>query len=1140
MPISLPTITVSAALKSLAIHAAYSVAASFGFRIINELLQPKRTEESGSPKETIKSETLDARWVIGQRKVPGVLFYFGSYESTARMGLIISEGPCEKLASASHAASLSDDATIWIDGARVDCARTKDAKGDLLTPKSAPYRNHIKIREYFKADGTQGEHMRPTPRRVTMPNPAYPGSGIPSQGGAPIPETITKEVLDYPGWTERHKLKGVSWVYVELTQPDYTNEDDQPGFWGRVLGQQPTPPDYDKRLWARVPNIEFLVRGLKLRWPGLVGTWAASTTYEAGDFVSNDSKEWRCKVAHTSSAGNKPTQANSGGANWAEDADPRAWTDNAAAIRYFWETGRRGRPTSAIDEADFRAAYNLCEEEVDVTKDEDAEGNEITVPLPEGYSGYSTTAKRYTVNGVITAGDDVSTVETQLDAAWAGEVIEAGGKLRFRPGAERPTTAKLDLAEKDILFPPAVQPWPALQERVNAVSAKLPQSSAGGHDWGSFSLPEYIDRAVLARDGVKRSGSIDLTYVVDPIAAGRLTAINLRRGRESLRLEVVVTPGANFERLQLIPTDIVAVTNSELGLNDFRMEVERVAIGADWSVTLTLREARDDTYDDTLVLPGLTEREIVFPDDRLVPSVENLSVDEIAENIGGGVIAVYLLVRWDAATARETEVRIRKKPAGDEVSISESGVSLSDSFRYAPVAVGETYQIRARHWSQRGVAGVWSEIVEQTIDGDLTPPGAVTDLDVDSLPLGFRATWKPPEDPDYAATSVYVTETNVLAEDAEPVATVAADYYIATGLTAGVALNVWARAKDRSGNLGEAAGPVAVTPTVLADEAAAILTGEDPPDDATTARGSKDGDLYVQSDGTLWKKESGTWTNTGIDLTGPGKDLYPVTGSNPPADNVGKEGDIAVSTDTGLVWKKTASGWDEEGDLTGLPGSDGRGIEFIFQLTSTDTRPATPSTTAQERATDDFVPGGWDDDASNVSETEPYLWASSRRGVAGGWSGFSTPRLWATWQKGDPGEKGPPGQGGAPGEKGPKGEQGPQGFQGQGGDPGEKGPQGFPGQGGAPGEKGGPGAPGEKGFPGQGGAPGGIGDPGSKGSPGAAGNPGPGGQQVFVYYTDAPANTPAADLRPLAKLADGRWTTASSYYWYGDATQVPD
>ena len=342
--------------------------------------------------------------------------------------------------------------------------------------------------------------------------------------------------------------------------------------------------------------------------------------------------------------------------------------------------------------------------------------------------------------------------------------------------------------------------------------------------------------------------------------------------------------------------------------------------------------------------------------------------------------------------------------------------------------------------------------VDVLLDGKQSPPNPPTNLSVTALPLGFRAGWTLPADRDYAASCVYLGTTAVLS-DAELRATVSADYYVAAGLTAGEEVFVWVRAKDRSGNLGEAVGPEAVTPTVLADEAAAILTGDGSPDDTTNTQDSKNGDLYVQTDGTLWKKESGVWSKTGIDLSGKhGTSIHRVPSWPPATGGIANPliGDVAIADD-GQWGEWTGTAWQLRGDLTGPIGPIG--------------------------------------------------------------------------------PKGPTGDQGLRGGQGPEGDIGPQGNTGDQGLRGEQGPEGDIGP---------QGNTGDQGLRGGQGTEGDIGPKGNEGPQGAAGSPGADGDQVFVYYTNAPADTDSAQLAPLSKLTDGRWTTASGYYWHADATTVPD
>lgn len=77
----------------------------------------------------------------------------------------------------------------------------------------------------------------------------------------------------------------------------------------------------------------------------------------------------------------------------------------------------------------------------------------------------------------------------------------------------------------------------------------------------------------------------------------------------------------------------------------------------------------------------------------------------------------------------------------------------------------------------------------------------------------------------------------------------------------------------------------------------------------------------------------------------------------------------------------------------GKDGSDGTSYERVFIHTTTESKPATPSTSQ----TDDYVPSGWHDDPIGVSSSLPYEWISEREKKNGIWSKFSAPALWAKY-----------------------------------------------------------------------------------------------------------------------------------------------
>lgn len=93
-------------------------------------------------------------------------------------------------------------------------------------------------------------------------------------------------------------------------------------------------------------------------------------------------------------------------------------------------------------------------------------------------------------------------------------------------------------------------------------------------------------------------------------------------------------------------------------------------------------------------------------------------------------------------------------------------------------------------------------------------------------------------------------------------------------------------------------------------------------------------------------------------------------------------------------WLEIASKGDTGTPGTpGKDGSDGTSYERVFIHTTTESKPATPSTSQ----TDDYVPSGWHDDPVGVSSSLPYEWISEREKKNGIWSEFSAPALWAKY-----------------------------------------------------------------------------------------------------------------------------------------------
>lgn len=94
--------------------------------------------------------------------------------------------------------------------------------------------------------------------------------------------------------------------------------------------------------------------------------------------------------------------------------------------------------------------------------------------------------------------------------------------------------------------------------------------------------------------------------------------------------------------------------------------------------------------------------------------------------------------------------------------------------------------------------------------------------------------------------------------------------------------------------------------------------------------------------------------------------------------------------------------------IQGIPGEDGKSIEYIFTRTQEYEAPNTPV----GENIDDFVPDGWTADPVGPDGNLPYEWTSKRVKSGNVWNVYSSPSLWSKYSfDGAPGEDGKDGPG---------------------------------------------------------------------------------------------------------------------------------
>ena len=128
------------------------------------------------------------------------------------------------------------------------------------------------------------------------------------------------------------------------------------------------------------------------------------------------------------------------------------------------------------------------------------------------------------------------------------------------------------------------------------------------------------------------------------------------------------------------------------------------------------------------------------------------------------------------------------------------------------------------------------------------------------------------------------------------------------------------------------------------------------------------------------------------------------------------DGQYTWMTQTFVSGEGTYGTWTDAVRITGAKGKDGEdgedgsngtSIEFIYTRNNTGTAPSAPATTQTDDWYGTYNGVTWTDNPTGVTSSLMYEYVSTRtKSVAGVWSAYSTPVIWAKW-----GEKGQDGDG---------------------------------------------------------------------------------------------------------------------------------
>lgn len=665
------------------------------------LLRPRGPDSPSVPEQT-HTETFasgPARWVLGRQRVGGVICFWGEdwdVKGTERRNevhggaddlhlvIAISEGDCDAIeavfvGSDRFDVKFKDDAkTQYVrreEGDIPDTDPDQAAKIALLPIELDPgvnayfdeARNQWRESESLESRVLDEENNTDDAETIRRASLAGAVSVIPYLDGNTTDERWQSlrrytddlqneylrenEDLNNPQkatpfadqWTTDHKLTGIAGVHVRLRQ------------WVKH--------NFDQRVFkGSTPDIGFLVRGLRITFPDPAPDAQADSTRTE-------------------------------------------WTENAAAIRYWWHTERRGFPSTAIDHAAFVAAYNACDQKI--VPDRPAtwpDGEQPEWSKDDSVWGFG----KYSINGVLNSGDKPAQIEEEFDRQWQGQVVEDGGRLFYYPGIDRPATGIVN--GEDLLEYPQIAPAPALADRINAVTLSMRQSAY--HDYNTHALNEIVDEA--KRSSVDHDFHLpqdlgEWRWVINPASAYALAIINLRRARYATTISLMLPPGDAddpVKYLRMTPGQVYLIDIPTEGIESRRMTLQSKTIGEDMKVEATFLDSPTGLYESSYELPALAPRPPYTPSrvGARPPKPTGLHVRSSARTSSDGSVQFRIVATADNHALR----KVWRLAAGED---EWTATTENDTHVFEVNVPRQIMEVTVRHVDKTGVESFPAKVI---------------------------------------------------------------------------------------------------------------------------------------------------------------------------------------------------------------------------------------------------------------------------------------------------------------------------------------------------------------------------------------------------------------------------------------------
>ena len=302
---------------------------------------------------------------------------------------------------------------------------------------------------------------------------------------------------------------------------------------------------------------------------------------------------------------------------------------------------------------------------------------------------------------------------------------------------------------------------------------------------------------LLAEDnGTNLEGNFSFQGITNPYQAEELCEIILRRSRNALAVEVMVTS----EALNLTIGDLVDLTYTTGGFSSKLFRVYGLSINTDSTVSLKLIEHQDNFYTWSSKKQAPTIADTTLPNPNSVSAPASVTLDDQLIEYSDGVVITALDVTIGASPDSFVDYYQVEYKRSDETDYIVHGQGKGLEQRILNVIDGDTYNVRVKAFNTLGVSSTYTS-ASRTIVGGLLPPANVEDFSCNIIGRDAHLSWTQIPDLDLAYYPIRFSTLTTGAEWQNSVSLVEKVARPATSVTVPARIGSYLiKAVDKNGN----------------------------------------------------------------------------------------------------------------------------------------------------------------------------------------------------------------------------------------------------------------------------------------------------------------------------------------------------